>query len=78
METSIIGAVIISSKNEEGIIIDKARGYCNNASPTIYICMDKNGKVFQVSYNEIKEIKSFITHPNNLDFSIYLNSYKKK
>lgn len=71
--TPIIGAEIVSQGNEEGIIIDKALGYCNGASPTIYICMDKTGKVFEVDYNEIKEIKRFVTHPDS-DFSKYINT----
>lgn len=73
--TPIIGAEIVSSKNEEGVIVDKARGYCNGASPTVYVCMGKDGKVFEVEYNDIKEIKRFVTHPNS-DFALYLNKYK--
>lgn len=73
--TPIIGAEIVSQKDEQGVVIDKANGYCNGASPTVYICMDKEGKVFEVDYNDIKEIKGFITHPD-YDFAIRLNKYK--
>lgn len=75
--TPIIGAEIVSQKDEEGVVIDKANGYCNGASPTVYICMDKDGKVFEVYYNDIKEIKGFITNPDS-DFAIRLNKYKNK
>lgn len=77
METPIIGAEIVSQKNETGVIIDKANKHCNGASPTVYICMDNEGKVFEVDYDEIKELKRFITHPNS-DFSLYLQKYKQK
>jgi hypothetical protein len=70
--TPIIGAEIVSLKDETGIIIDKARGYCNGSSPTIYVCMSKDGTVFEVDYNDIKEIKRFITHPES-DYSKYLD-----
>ena len=70
--TPILGAEIIDSKDNEGIVIDKARGYCNGASPTIYICMRNNGTVFEVGYDGIKSIKSFTTHPES-DYSKYLD-----
>lgn len=71
--TPIIGAEIVSLKEETGVIIDKANKYCNGANPTVYICMDNEGKVFEVDYDEIREIKRFITHPES-DYSKYITN----
>ena len=70
--TPILGAEIIDRHDNEGIIIDKARGYCNGASPTIYICMNKYGTVFEVEHSDLKQIKNFTTHPDS-DYSKYLD-----
>ena len=75
METLIVGAEIVSKNNRTGIVIDKARGYCNGASHTIYICMDNKGEVFEVEYNGIKKINGFITKPSFNDSSTYLKGY---
>lgn len=77
MENPIIGAEIVSSKDEEGVVIDKANGYSNGASPTFYLCIKKDGTTFKVFPDDVREIKRFVTHPDS-DFSIYLNRYKNE
>jgi len=71
--TPILGAKIEAKNGSVGIIIDKARGYCNGASPTVYICMKEDGSVFDVEYNQIKKIVKFITHPSS-DYSRYIGN----
>jgi hypothetical protein len=73
METPILGAKIEALDGSVGIIIDKAHGHCNGASPTVYICMTDNGDVFEVAYDEIKKIVKFITHPES-DYSRYIEN----
>lgn len=75
MECKLIGIEIISTKGEQGVILDKAINSCNGASSTSYVCMKKDGTVFSVYHNNIKEIKGFVTNPNS-DFAIYLTKYK--
>lgn len=58
-ESILIGAIIIDSQNIESIIVDKVLGYCNSSNPTVFICMQTSGSVHEVSYDEIKRIKSF-------------------
>lgn len=79
MDCKLIGAKITTTKSSErsneGIIVDKAIRSYNGASETIYVCMRKDGSIFCVCYNEIKEIKEVSCNTNS-EFAQYLRNYK--
>lgn len=76
MECKLIGAEIISFKDEQGLILDKVF----DSSTTSYICMKKDGTIFSVYYYNIKQILSYFKSEEyespNYGFYCHLKEYK--
>jgi len=68
----MIGSIIITSQDVEGIIIDKVDISSNGAHYTGYMFMEPDGSVTTIDYDEVSEIVSFANSP-----SIYLKREKE-
>jgi hypothetical protein len=68
----MIGSIVITTQDVEGIIIDKIERATNGASSTVYMFMEPDGSVTPIDYDEVSEIVSFGNTPG-----IYLKREKE-
>ena len=56
MEGKLIGAIVVTDKGDEGMIVDKVLSYCNQSNYTKYVIMKKDCTIVHADFDEITEV----------------------
>ena len=52
----MIGAIVVTNDDEEGMIVDRILSYCNSSNYTTYLLMNKDKELIVIEPDDIEQV----------------------